>query len=47
MVTTSYISPALAELEQQIKDAGITVMNEIGVSYKHCTFLLTNKRSNG
>jgi len=23
----------MAELEQQVKDAGITVMNEIGVSY--------------
>lgn len=31
MVTTSYISPALAELEQGIKEAGITVMNEIGL----------------
>jgi len=34
VVTTSYISPAMLELEQQAKDAGITVMNEIGVSYK-------------
>ena len=31
MVTTSYISPALAELEESIKKAGITVMNEIGL----------------
>src|SRR5436305_6254397 len=40
VVTTSYISPAMLELEQQAKDAGSTVMNEIGVSYKHCTLLL-------
>lgn len=31
VVTTSYISPALKELEPAIKDAGITVMNEIGL----------------
>lgn len=31
VVTTSYISPQLRELEPQIKDAGITVMNEIGL----------------
>lgn len=31
VVTTSYVSPAMLELEQQAKDAGITVMNEIGV----------------
>lgn len=31
VVTSSYISPALRELEPQIKDAGITVMNEIGL----------------
>lgn len=31
VVTTSYINPQLRELEQQIKDAGITVMNEIGL----------------
>lgn len=31
VVTSSYISPALRELESQIKDAGITVMNEIGL----------------
>lgn len=31
VVTTSYINPQLKELEQQIKDAGIVVMNEIGL----------------
>ena len=31
VVTTSYVSPAMLELEQQCKDAGITVMNEIGL----------------
>lgn len=33
VVTTSYVSPAMMELDQQAKDAGITVMNEIGVSF--------------
>ncbi|KAI0463757.1 saccharopine dehydrogenase (NADP+, L-glutamate-forming) [Komagataella kurtzmanii] len=31
VVTTSYINPQLKALEQQIKDAGIVVMNEIGL----------------
>ncbi|SCU77307.1 LAMI_0A00628g1_1 [Lachancea mirantina] len=31
VVTTSYISPALKALEPEIKKAGITVMNEIGL----------------
>ncbi|KAL6925950.1 saccharopine dehydrogenase (NADP+, L-glutamate-forming) [Hanseniaspora valbyensis] len=31
VVTSSYISPALRELEPEIKAAGITVMNEIGL----------------
>ena len=31
VVTTSYTSPAMVELEPQIKEAGITVMNEIGL----------------
>lgn len=31
VVTTSYTSPAMQELEPQIKEAGITVMNEIGL----------------
>ena len=31
VVTTSYVSPAMMELDQAAKDAGITVMNEIGL----------------
>ena len=31
VVTTSYISPAMRELEKDAKEAGITVMNEIGL----------------
>lgn len=31
VVTTSYVSPAMMELDQQCRDAGITVMNEIGL----------------
>lgn len=31
MVTTSYISPQMRELDQQAKDAGIIILNEIGV----------------
>lgn len=31
VVTTSYVSPAMAELDAAAKDAGITVMNEIGL----------------
>lgn len=31
VVTTSYINPQLKALEQEIQDAGITVMNEIGL----------------
>lgn len=31
VVTTSYISPAMRELDQAVKDAGIIVMNEIGL----------------
>ncbi|KAI9847362.1 MAG: Saccharopine dehydrogenase [NADP(+), L-glutamate-forming] [Sclerophora amabilis] len=31
VVTTSYISPAILELEDEVKKAGITVMNEIGL----------------
>jgi saccharopine dehydrogenase (NADP+, L-glutamate forming) len=31
VVTTSYVSPAMQELEPQVKEAGITVLNEIGL----------------
>ncbi|MCJ1420238.1 Saccharopine dehydrogenase [NADP(+), L-glutamate-forming] [Xylographa parallela] len=31
VVTTSYVSPAMLELEKDAKEAGITVMNEIGL----------------
>ncbi|MCJ1304949.1 Saccharopine dehydrogenase [NADP(+), L-glutamate-forming] [Hypocenomyce scalaris] len=31
VVTTSYVSPAMLELESEVKEAGITVMNEIGL----------------
>jgi saccharopine dehydrogenase (NADP+, L-glutamate forming) len=31
VVTTSYVSPAMKELEAEAKKAGITVMNEIGL----------------
>lgn len=31
VVTTSYVSPAMLELEDQAKEAGITVLNEIGL----------------
>ena len=31
VVTTSYVSPAMRELDEQAKEAGIVVMNEIGL----------------
>jgi saccharopine dehydrogenase (NADP+, L-glutamate forming) len=31
VVTTSYVSAAMLELEQEVREAGITVMNEIGL----------------
>lgn len=31
VVTTSYVSPAMMELDEQCKNAGITVLNEIGL----------------
>lgn len=36
----------MLELEQQVKDAGITVMNEIGVSYEHRTLVSRNTLTN-
>lgn len=31
IVTTSYVSPAMRELDAEVKKAGIVVMNEIGL----------------
>jgi Saccharopine dehydrogenase NADP binding domain len=31
VVTISYISPAMMELDEQCKDAGITILNEVGL----------------
>jgi len=31
VITTSYISPSIRELEEDVKKAGIIVMNEIGL----------------
>lgn len=31
VVTTSYVSPAMRELEDEVKKAGIIVLNEIGL----------------
>lgn len=39
VVTTSYISPSMQELEKEIDEAGITVMNEIGLDPGVRTFL--------
>jgi len=43
VVTTSYVSPAMMELNAQAKEAGITVMNEIGVDpgVDHLSAVLT------
>ncbi|KAF2490369.1 saccharopine dehydrogenase-like protein [Lophium mytilinum] len=43
VVTTSYVSPAMEELDQKAKDAGITVMNEIGLDpgLDHLSAVLT------
>jgi saccharopine dehydrogenase (NADP+, L-glutamate forming) len=43
VVTTSYVSPAMMELDAQAKEAGITVMNEIGVDpgVDHLSAVLT------
>ena len=35
VVTISYISPSMEELEKEIDEAGITVMNEIGLDQGH------------
>ena len=39
IVTTSYVSPAMLELDQQCKDAGLTIMNEIGLGVFVPSFL--------
>ncbi|KAF2715265.1 Saccharopine dehydrogenase [Pleomassaria siparia CBS 279.74] len=43
VVTTSYVSPAMLELDAQAKEAGITVMNEIGLDpgIDHLSAVLT------
>ncbi|KAF1957460.1 saccharopine dehydrogenase-like protein [Byssothecium circinans] len=43
VVTTSYVSPAMMELDAQAKEAGITVFNEIGVDpgVDHLSAVLT------
>jgi saccharopine dehydrogenase (NADP+, L-glutamate forming) len=43
VVTTSYVSPAMMELDAQAKEAGITVMNEIGLDpgIDHLSAVLT------
>jgi saccharopine dehydrogenase (NADP+, L-glutamate forming) len=46
VVTTSYVSPIMMELDQAAKDAGITVMNEIGVSCKYSLHLLNYDDTN-
>jgi saccharopine dehydrogenase (NADP+, L-glutamate forming) len=38
VVTTSYVSPAMQALDEEVKAAGITVMNEIGVSRNDLVF---------
>jgi saccharopine dehydrogenase (NADP+, L-glutamate forming) len=40
VVTTSYVSPAMQELDEETKAAGITVMNEIGVSRNTTEFMV-------
>lgn len=34
VVTTSYVSPAMQALDEEVKSAGITVLNEVGVGQK-------------
>lgn len=33
VVTTSYVSPAIRELEQSAKEAGIVILNEVGYAH--------------
>lgn len=46
VVTTSYVSPAMMELDAQAKEAGITVLNEIGVSKRISPSLRKHKNAN-
>ena len=50
VVTISYISPSMEELEKEIDEAGITVMNEIGLDPGyfsiHTAQLLDTKSTN-
>lgn len=39
VVTTSYVSPAMHALDKEVKAAGITVLNEIGVSRNSSDFM--------
>lgn len=41
VVTTSYVSPAMMELDAEAKEAGITVMNEIVLTLVLITFTLS------
>ncbi len=41
VVTTSYVSPAMLALEKEAKEAGITVMNEIGVRSSISVYVAT------
>jgi saccharopine dehydrogenase (NADP+, L-glutamate forming) len=43
VVTTSYVSPAMLELEKEVKEAGITVMNEIGLDPASTTCTLSKR----
>lgn len=39
VVTTSYVSPAMEELNEEAKKAGIIVMNEIGLDREYSSIL--------
>ena len=45
MVTASYISPGLADLHEKAKEAGVTIMNEIGLDpgIDHLTGMLISR----